>query len=323
MINWGFIGASRIAEKITPLIQVTEDQKILAIASRSPEKAKSFSVKFNVPNYYSNYEDLISNEKINAVYISLPNSSHFDWCKRALIAGKNVLCEKPLAMNSHQVIELTALAQENRVHLAEGFMYRYHNQTRSIIKLIQSKNYGKVLFLHGTFNFQLSDTNNIRLRYEEGGGALRDIGCYIVDFIHALIENPLKKLHVISEFASTGVDSSNSVMLEYSEGITATFNCSFKAPRRDYYEIICENGQFLIDSPFKPDRSTGVKILTPENTTHQTWPDPLDPYFKQFENFRKVIEFKEAPIVTLEQSLRNQNVLDLIAIEHLQQKNKN
>jgi predicted dehydrogenase len=135
MLNWGVMGCSRIAAKVIPLVQNHSEQKILAIASRSLERAKVYAQKFNIERHFSSYEEMLNDSEIDAVYVSLPNDLHFNWCEKALNSRKHVLCEKPLTLSSEEVASLEKTAKDNNCILLEGFMYRHHRQIDQLKRL--------------------------------------------------------------------------------------------------------------------------------------------------------------------------------------------
>lgn len=312
MLKWGILGTGRIAHKVVPLIQISSSHSFVAVASRSADRSVEFADAHKIKHALGSYSELIHHPEVEAIYLTTPNSTHFEWAKKALLAGKHVLCEKPLTMTFTEAAELQSLAREQNKHLAEGFMYRHHEQTLNILKLLHSKAMGEILHVQGGFHFHLSDPTNIRLQKTGGGGALRDVGSYLINFLTAIFEEDPQKICSTGILNNEGIDIQASSYFIYSEGRSAGFSCSFSAPRRNSVEIICEKGHLLIDNPFKPELSSGTTLITTGETIQHHWPDNQTSFMKQFDNFRDVIKFDARPTVPLQQSCQNQKLLDVI-----------
>ncbi len=310
MLHWGVLGTGRIAQKVVSLIQNSQNNSFIGVASRSADRSAEFASSHKIKMHFGNYDKLLHHPEVDAIYITIPNTAHAEWAQKALHAGKHVLCEKPLAMSLAEITELQKVAASQKKHLAEGFMYRHHEQTANILKLIHSNEFGKTLHVHGDFHFQLSDTNNIRLQKAEGGGALRDVGCYLINFITAIFNEEPLRINATGVINGDGVDTQASSFFTYSAGRSASFTCSFSAPRRNSLEIICEKAHLLVDNPFKPEFSSGVTIITPTEIVTRHWADKHNSFMNQFNNFHDVVTSTQAPTVTLQQSCLNHKVLD-------------
>jgi dTDP-3,4-didehydro-2,6-dideoxy-alpha-D-glucose 3-reductase len=178
-INIGILGCANIAQKfIIPTLKEMREYNILGVASRAKKKADKFAKEFNVKPFYS-YEDLLEVESLEAVYIPLPNSLHYEWVKNSLNKGLHVLVEKSMACNYNEVIELNELAQQKGLALIENFQFRFHLQLKHIENLIDSGMIGELRNVRISFGFPpFSDSDNIRYKRELGGGALLDAGAY-------------------------------------------------------------------------------------------------------------------------------------------------
>lgn len=313
MLKWGVLGTGRIANKVIPIVCESKLNQIVAVGSRNLNSAQNFAHANNVSQFFGSYQEVIDCKDTEAIYITLPNSLHFEWAYKALSKGKHVLCEKPLAMSAHETQQLVQLAQDKNVVLMEGFMYQFHHQTQTLIGILQNQKYGKVQSLYGCFHFQLADPNNIRLNKNEGGGALRDIGCYLVHFLSLAFQETPSEIKVIGRTNTTGVDTQLSVFCIYPSKITAHFTCSFEAPRRDYLEIICERAHFLVDRPFKPDLSSGVTIITDDEMRKEEWRDDLNPFRQQFDSFALATQVPIKNSINTKNLVLNAELIDAIA----------
>ena len=178
-INIGILGCADIAKRfIIPTLKEMNEFKIIGIASRTKEKAKEFSKKFKINAFYS-YESLLDNQKLDAVYIPLPNSLHYEWTKKAFEKNLNVLVEKPMALEFKEVVELNNLAKKKSLVLIENFQFRFHEQILCLKNLVRSGKIGSLRNIKSYFGFPIfNDKNNIRYKKDLGGGALLDVGAY-------------------------------------------------------------------------------------------------------------------------------------------------
>ncbi|MGB8622657.1 MAG: Gfo/Idh/MocA family oxidoreductase [Paracoccaceae bacterium] len=179
-IRWGVLGAAKFAEEhMAPAIHAARGAKLAAIATRSPEKAAGFRSFCPDISVHDSYDALLSDPQIDAVYIPLPNSMHVEWTKKALEAGKHVLCEKPIAMKADEIDELIALRDRSGLLAAEAYMIVHHPQWQRVRELLADGAVGRLRHVNGIFSFDNSgDPGNIRNKPETGGGGVRDIGVY-------------------------------------------------------------------------------------------------------------------------------------------------
>ncbi|WP_322101784.1 Gfo/Idh/MocA family oxidoreductase [Paraburkholderia sp. J41] len=123
MIRWGVLGAARIADNfVVPAIQRSGNGRVACVAARDHERAATFAAKHDIPAACATYNEVIESDTVDAVYIPLPTASHFEWCRKALLAGKHVLCEKPIAMSANQVRELIGLRDATGLLCGEAFI---------------------------------------------------------------------------------------------------------------------------------------------------------------------------------------------------------
>jgi len=175
-VRWGFIGAGGIAKRaLFPAISKSNVGEIYAVASRDKTKALTIS-----PNgiVYTSYDELLADPKVEAVYISLPNSLHLPLAIKAMRAGKHVLCEKPLGMNAAEVEEAIAVSKETNRIFVEASWNRWHPRSQRIREIVASGELGKITHIRTCFTYDGLDQENIRLDPKLGGGILYDLGPY-------------------------------------------------------------------------------------------------------------------------------------------------
>ena len=143
-VRWGVLGTAKIAiENVIPAMQLGYYSEIIAIASRNPDRAHMVADKFGIPIIYGSYEEIMEDERIDAIYIPLPNHLHIPWSIRALEAGKHVLCEKPIGLNLSESKKLLSIANKYpHLKIAEAFMYRCHPQWSKAKQLVREGQIG-------------------------------------------------------------------------------------------------------------------------------------------------------------------------------------
>lgn len=225
----GILGAANIARQFTAAVAGSDRVTITAVASRGSEKALAFARDLDVPEAFGSYEELLAAPHIDAVYIPLPNHLHAEWAIRSLAAGKHVLSEKPLAVSAAEVQRMFDAARQHGRLLCEGYPWLAQPQTRQLRNLIDAGDIGSVVQVAVHFSAPFSDVSNIRLRADAGGGALLDLGSYCVSFLRFVTGRRPIKVTAQADHTSSGVDRGTVATLSYSDGVTATLNCSFAA----------------------------------------------------------------------------------------------
>ena len=168
-IKWGVLGTAYIFERDTALgMQLADNCELTAIAGRNPEKAAAFKEKYGFQKAYGSYEELLADPEIEAVYIPLPNTLHYEWTIKALQQGKHVLCEKPLAPSAKEAEEMFRAAKENHVYLMEAFAYQHSPFVKAVKKEIESGTIGEIRYMEAALITSDYLKSNIRMRKEIG-----------------------------------------------------------------------------------------------------------------------------------------------------------
>jgi len=179
-IRWGVLGASKFArEQMAPAIHAAEGAVLAALATSDPGKAAPFAAMAPGLAVHDSYEALLASPEIDAVYVPLPNHLHVEWTLKALKAGKNVLCEKPLAMRAAEFDAVIAERDRTGLLAAEAYMIVHHPQWQRARELVQSGAVGRLVHVEGVFTYNnAADPGNIRNDASKGGGGIPDIGVY-------------------------------------------------------------------------------------------------------------------------------------------------
>jgi len=320
-IRWGIIGNATIARKcVIPAIFNSANGRIQALASRNPEKAAALATKYNIPQLYSHYGSVIEDKQVDAVYVPLPNHLHKEWTIKALEAGKHVLCEKPLACNAAEAMEMAQVASKNGLHLMEALMYRFHPRSRVIHQMVSQGKIGALRLVHVSFCFHIEEEilkkkENARLK-KKGGGALLDVGCYGVSVARWMMgENP-ESVQAAAHFNSEGVDIHSAGVLQFRNKGLATFEASFISALQQTFSIVGETGSFELPHnsfiPWEKDATYVYRGRNEEIGKEEIIPG-ADEYRLMIEHFSDVLIHGISPLVDIDDSIQNMRVLDALA----------
>lgn len=260
-IRWGILGTALIAEKVKRAIDRAEGNDVVAVASRSAEKAGGWARKHGVERAVGSYDELVSDRGIDAVYIPLPPSMHAQWTIAAARAGKHVLCEKPL---SATLAETESMLEETRragVLLMDGVMWVHHDRAALIRKLLGEGAVGELRRLTAAFTFCFDPIprGNIRLRPDLGGGCLGDLGYYCVRAIWFTF-GVLPTRVFASGRVEHGVDYSVSALCWMPDGRTAAFDCGFDIAMRQWFEIAGTKASIVCDDFVLPRQENRARF---------------------------------------------------------------
>jgi dihydrodiol dehydrogenase / D-xylose 1-dehydrogenase (NADP) len=226
-IRWGIIGCGTIAHRFAHDLAYSKHGCLAAVASRKTAKAKQFAEQFKIARFYGSYEQLANDRDIDAVYVATPHSFHMNDTLMAIDAGKAVLCEKPFAMNARQVRRMEDAAAKKGVFLMEGMWTRFFPAVRLLNQWLAEKKIGDVFSLHAEFGFRFNFGPEHRLlNLKLGGGALLDLGIYVVSFASMVFGRQPDQIKTTVHYAKTGADDQSSLLFQYPDGKMATLSCS-------------------------------------------------------------------------------------------------
>ena len=214
-INFGVIGCSQIANVSTiPAILESKNGKIMMIGSRTYKKAEEFSKKFGCKEF-GTYEEVLENNNINAVYISVPVGLHKKWAIKAANAGKHILCEKSSSGFYNDSVKMVREAKKNEIRILEGFMFRFHPSHKKVKEIIKSNRLGKIYSFFGRYGFPNPSKKDIRFKKDLGGGIINDAGCYPVCASRMIFEEEPIGIMCQSTFNENGIDIKTSIQMKF------------------------------------------------------------------------------------------------------------
>ncbi|HVT87895.1 MAG TPA: aldo/keto reductase [Tepidisphaeraceae bacterium] len=255
-LNWGIIGTGAIAKTFARALAGSKKGNLLAVASRSHTTAEAFASEFKVDHAYDNYESILSDQSVDAVYISTPHPFHAEWTIRACRAKKHVLVEKPMAINHADAMAMIEAAIENDVFLMEAFMYRCHPQTMHLMKLLGEGAIGKVQMIQATFGFEAGFDPEKRLfKNALAGGGILDVGCYPASMARLIAGTEPIEVKGVGQLGKTGVDEAAAAVLKFPNDIVAQLSTSIRVRQDNIVRIFGSEGQILLPNPWVANRT--------------------------------------------------------------------
>ncbi len=230
MIKFGIVGAGSIAEKFVRDIRFVKDVELVAIASRTISKSKEFAAKHRIPKAFGSYEALAKSGEVDAVYIATPHRFHKANSILFLNEKIHVLCEKPIAVNHNEFVDMVDTAKKNKVLLMEAMWTRFLPSTKFLIDLVESQKLGNIIGINLNFGFALPKDypkEGRLLNPELAGGSLLDLGCYLITMTDILINNVLISADVKHIDIQYGVDFDCEFTISYINGVVAKLHSSF------------------------------------------------------------------------------------------------
>jgi predicted dehydrogenase len=242
-LRLGILGCANIARQFVRDVAPSKAVRIVAVASRSAATAATFAAEFAIPRHHGRYEDLLADPGVDAVYVPLPNSLHASWAIEAARQGKHVLCEKPLALGLDEAREMFAVARQHKVMLLEAYPWWFQPQTGELVRLLQSSAIGRVLSVQASFGFMLGEApGNIRLNPALGGGALLDLGSYVVSLTRLAMGSAPQRVHADVTWDASGVDLATSATLHYADGRRSQLACAMDVAAHRHALIVGSDG---------------------------------------------------------------------------------
>ena len=261
--RYGILGCGNIAAQFVADLADAEHATVAAVASRSADKAAAFGARLGLPpaRCYGDYAALLADPTLDAVYVALPNHDHHRWSKRALAAGKHVLCEKPFTLNLADADDLFATADAAGRRIMEAFMYRCHPLTTAVVDAVRGGAIGRLRMLRISFCFRTTNIDgNVRFDPALGGGGLWDVGGYCVNFARLLAGEEPTEVHAVGHHHATGVDDVAAAVLNFPSGVTAALTFGMSVQLDNAAHLGGTDGWIQVPVPWKP-ATTGATYV--------------------------------------------------------------
>lgn len=253
--NWAIAGTGEIAQQFALGFQ-EEHSTLYAVCSRNQETAKHFATEYDIPHAYGNYDELLHDEQVDIVYVAVPNRFHFDYIKKALEAGKHVLCEKAITLNLAELESLMALAEAKNLILQEAMTIFNMPLYQQLTAIATSGRLGKLKMIQAPFgSYKEPDPTNRFFNPDLAGGALLDIGTYAVSFATRFMSEAPTVIASQMQPFSTGVDEQSITILQNPAGETAAVTLSFQAKMPKIGIVAYEKGYITVPEYPRGDKA--------------------------------------------------------------------
>jgi predicted dehydrogenase len=313
IFRWGILGCGKIAGKFAGDLKHSEGGKLVACASRDYSKAQLFALQHDIPLCFGDYESMLQSDEVDIVYIATPHNMHVAHTLLCTQYTKHVLCEKPLGVNRHQVMDMTTAAKENGVFLMEALWTAFLPAIKEVKHEIEKGIIGDVRHIRADFGFKAVYNPESRLFNPSlAGGSLLDIGIYPIFIAMWLLGMPVEVEASIHK-ALTGVDDECTMLLTFEEGRTASLHCTVSCDTATTCEITGTEGSIVIPFRFHEQERFTVLRKGVEDAVYQTGITGKG-YFHEIEHVHKCLSLglTESPVMSHGFSLSLIEVMDTI-----------
>ena len=247
-VRWGILSTANIATKVARAIHLARNADLIAVASRTEERAATWAEDHNVRTAYGTYDALLADDSIDVIYIPLPPSLHAEWTVKAAERGKHVLCEKPLSANAAEATAMADACRQNGVQLMDGVMWVHHERTAVMKQKLTDGTLGRLRRVTAafTFNWDTIPVGNIRTMKEFAGGSLGDLGYYCVRAILWAFEQMPTQVFATARY-KVGVDFNLAGILWFDDERIATLDCGFDTGLRKWFEVAGTRASIVCD----------------------------------------------------------------------------
>jgi predicted dehydrogenase len=315
-IKWGILACGRIAKKFASDLKLVEDAELIAVASRSKEKAIEFAKEYPAKYTFGSYEELVSNPEVDVIYIASPHAMHHEHTLLCLNHGKAVLCEKAFAINSRQAIEMVDLARSKNLFLMEALWTRFLPHYLKVKEMISEGMIGEVKGVLANFGFKpVAPVPDRLFNPSLGGGALLDIGIYPVFLAQSILGVPNEILASMNR-SSSGIDEQSSMVFTYNDGKTASLFSTLASNLETDADIFGTTGRIRLTNRFYEPSAT-IQYYPDKVDSRREIPVVREPGWGYQHEIRHVNDclkngLTESPLHTLNDTLSLMHTLDEI-----------
>jgi predicted dehydrogenase len=313
-VRWGILGTANIATlHFLPALHAVGGGVAYAVAGRDPVRTQRFAADNGIERVHAEYADLSDDERVDAVYVPLPNSLHAEETVAALRSGKGVLCEKPLCVSAEETETVLKVARAGTQPLWEAFVFLFRDQTKRLLDLVSQGAIGELQEIHSTFHYPLPDRANIRLDPGLGGGVLYDAGCYPIRLARLVFGSEAVAGTTMPRWAREGVDEEMQAILTFPQERRLLFSCAMFRRYDAFARVIGSDGEIRLSRPFHP-RVTDTLEIRREGLVDTEWPNGDEPSFAPaLRHIHAALRGEVAPRhLAVDEALGNAQAIDLL-----------
>ena len=290
----GILSTARINAKLLAGARASERVEVVAVASRSESRARTYAREHSIERAYGGYDALLADDDVEAVYVSLPNRGHVEWSLRAVAAGKHVLVEKPLTRRPGEADLLFDAAEKAGLHVMEAFMYRHHPQMQRLASLVAEGAIGRLQLVRGCFTIGVADMDDVRWLSSEDGGGLMDVGVYPLSAARMLAGEPMR-VYAESVRGGTGVDARLAAVLRHADGVISHLDCGLGEGLYYRLEVGGSEGVIVLPDPWLAI-DPSIEIWR-DSECERIEVERVDAYRLEVENLADAIRGGSAPLL--------------------------
>ena len=317
-VRFGILGAARIAPAalIRPAASNPE-VTVEAIGARDRPRADAYAAKHRIPRVADSYEAIIGDPDIDAVYVPLPNALHAEWTLAALAAGKHVLCEKPFTANAVEAATVADAAARaaagSGLVVLEAFHYRYHPLAHRMLEIVESGELGRLHHIETWLCAPIPDKSDIRYQFDLAGGAMMDMGAYVVHMARMLGGEEPSVLSATAKLHTPEVDRAMSAELEFPGGHTASVHCSMWSSSLLHLaaRAVGDHGEMRVFNPIAPQYASWLTVRS-GGTRRFEIPARRPTYAYQLDAFCDAVLRGQPALTTPQEAVANLTVIDAV-----------
>ncbi len=287
-IKWGIIGLGSTYSRFLKGLSLSEGGELYAIASRTQSKLEKIKTDYPDCVAYTDYDALLSDESIDAIYITLRHNDHYKWAKKALEKGIAVLCEKPATLSVEETTDLVQTAQKHQVMFVEALKTRFMPLNKKLHEILDERLIGDIRTIENGFGYVIPDEHARYLYDSEIGGILYDVGSYTLGALLDLVKCDIKSFE--TEYVlKRGVDAYERITIYFENGVTGIANNALDRSIDRNMTIIGDKGSIFVRDYH---RASSI-IVNLNDGNHFEYNDDTDDFFGEIEAVQNGIQNKE------------------------------
>ncbi len=313
-LKWGIAGCGKYAEyTFIPTMHMMRKSSVRSVFSSSAQRAKDVALNHGIPLYFSDFNDFL-NSDIDAVYVSSANADHHRQVIEAARAGKHILCEKPLALNSAEAEEMVKVCEDNNVRLAVNYVFHFHPLVRKAVEFLENDMIGKFISVEINFNIEIAPGANFRHSSAGGGGALMDVGTHVIDLLRYIggeIEIESVRGVMDTVVYKSEVDDFASAIVKFANGGYGHFNVSFNSKKAfNRVEILGHKGAISIEKMIANKSSPAKLTILLEGEAKKSFRKRANKQLLLLKSVQSSFLKNEEPVVTGRDGLVNLKIIE-------------
>ncbi len=312
-VKWGVAGCGKFAETtFIPTLLQLKKSSLIATYSSDLNRAKEISNKYFAKNYFNDYQEFLKQD-FEIVYIGSANNDHHWQVIEAAKAGKNILCEKPLALTSEQAQEMVDVCKQNNVFLAVNYVHRFHPLSVKAKEIIDKGMIGSIVTVSTSFNIDYEPDDNFRFDIEQsGGGAFRDLGTHMIDLLRFFGGEVVDITGFIDNVVyKSQVDDFAAAVVKYKKGGYGFLNVSYNSRHAfNRIDIIGSNGSISIENIIGRKKQAGKLTIDLAGEARKAFRKRANKLLILLKSIQKAALNKNEPVITGYDGLVNMQIME-------------